>query len=301
MIISNKVSIHRVLTSTWRQFLAVILTCAAAWATVAYFDIDTEIPGLLPSVLGTALAFFIGFNNNQAYDRWWEARKIWGAIVNDSRTWARQIVQYPDRTANPENVHLLIKTAVYRHLAFLYALKQNLRGTSTNDYRRFLSETDTTYLETQSNKANAILNLQSKALHEMYCDDIIEGFRFAELNKMLINFTDETGKSERIANTVFPTTYNYYTRIFIWTFIVFFTLVTAQSIGAWSVLAGALTGYVFLTTQKIGQSLLNPFDDIHTGIALNQITRTIEINMLETLGETDIPAPVTSVNGEYIM
>jgi putative membrane protein len=164
-----------------------------------------------------------------------------------------------------------------------------------------LNEKDKAYLATQSNKANALLNLQTEDLNDLYRTEIVDGFRFAELNKMLINFCDEMGKSERIANTVFPTTYNYYTKIFIWIFIVFVTMVTAQSIGAWSILAGTMIGYVFLTTHKIGLSLLNPFEEIASGIPLNQITRTIEINMLEALKEEHIPAPVKSVNGEYIM
>ena len=128
-----------------------------------------------------------------------------------------------------------------------------------------------------------------------------DGFRFSEMNKMLVNFSDEMGKSERIANTVFPTSYNFYNLIFIWFFIVFATLFTAQTAGSWSILAGTLIGYVFLTIHKIGLSLLNPFEDIPTGISLNQITRTIEINMLQTLKKNDIPSPIESVNGEYVM
>lgn len=302
MLLSEKIGIYRIISSTWKQFLANVLTCVAAYLLVGHFKIfPFEIPTLIPSILGTALAFFIGFNNNQAYDRWWEARKIWGALVNDSRTWARQIFYFANRTVNPRKVHLQIRTLVYRHIAFLYALKENLRKSTALEYKRYLSEEDITYLESNSNKANALLNLQTKDLHELYQSDIIEGFRFAELNKILINFCDEMGKSERIANTVFPTTYNYYTRIFIWIFIVFITMVAAQSMGAWSILTGTLIGYVFLTTHKIGQSLLNPFDEIATGTPLNQITRTIEINLLQTLKETEIPAPVKSADGEYIM
>jgi putative membrane protein len=84
-------------------------------------------------------------------------------------------------------------------------------------------------------------------------------------------------------------------------FIVFVTFVAAQTMGPWSILTGVLIGYVFLTIQKIGQSLLNPFEEIPSGIPLNQITRTIEINLLEMLGEVVIPKPVESINGEYIM
>lgn len=302
MIISKKVGLHRIISGTSKHFLINLGLCLATYLLFRLLDVpELEVPTLVPSILGTALAFFIGFNNNQAYARWWEARKIWGTLVNNSRTWARQILYFPDQELNPEEVRSKIRVAIYRHISFLYALKENLRKSGDKEYRKYLSDEDIVFIESESNKANAILTLQTKDLNHLYASNRIDGFRFIQLNKMLISFCDEMGKSERIANTVFPTTYNFYTRIFIWIFIVFVTVVTAETIGAWSILIGTLIGYIFLTTHKIGQSLLDPFEDITTGIPLNQITRTIEINLLETLKEREIPEPIKSVNGEYIM
>lgn len=109
------------------------------------------------------------------------------------------------------------------------------------------------------------------------------------------------GKSERIKGTVFPPTYNFYTRVFIWILIISTTFVITNMVGAWSILYGALIGYIFITIHSIGQSLLNPFEPVPTGISLDQITRTIEINLLETLGESEIPEPIVSVNNDYVM
>lgn len=302
MIISKKVGLHRIISGTWKHFLFNLGLCIITYLLFRLLDVpEWEIPVLVPSILGTALAFFIGFNNNQAYARWWEARKIWGSLVNNSRTWARQILFFPDRSLDIEEVRSKINVAVYRHISFLYALKENLRKSSDKEYKKYLSKEDIALIEAETNKANAILNLQTKDLNDLYASNVVDGFRFIELNKMLISFCDDMGRSERISNTVFPTTYNFYTRIFTWIFIIFITLATADMIGGWSILVGTLIGYVFITTHKIGQSLLDPFEDIATGIPLNHITRTIEINMLETLRETEIPEPVKSENGEYIM
>ena len=302
MIISNRISIHRIISGTWKYFLITILTCALTYLLYHYFiPNDFEIPTIVPSILGTALAFFIGFNNNQSYDRWWEARKIWGALVNDSRTWTRQVLFFLNSDADKEKHLPLLRRVIFRHISFLYALKQNLRKSTDNEYKKYISESDISVVSSESNKPNALLSLQTKDLNELYDSNVIDGFKFIELNKMLINFSDEMGQSERISNTVFPTSYSFYNHIFVWIFIVLVTLVTAQSIGAWSILAGTLIGYVFLTIHKIGQSLLNPFDNIPTGIPLNQITRTIEINMLQTLKEKVIPEQIKSVNSEYIM
>ena len=120
------------------------------------------------------MAFFIGFNNNQAYDRWWEARKIWGGIVNDSRSFARMVLTQIPSSNDPEDEISRMKK-----------------------------------------------RLQAIDLEYLYKNNYIDGFKYLEFNKMLINFTDLMGKSERIKGTVFPTTYRYYTYIFWGSFTIF--------------------------------------------------------------------------------
>ncbi|WP_274475130.1 bestrophin family protein [Mangrovimonas aestuarii] len=303
MLISKRVRLHTIVSGTWKLLILDLISCSGTYWIYSFFiSPHYEMPGLIPSVLGTALAFFIGFNNNQAYDRWWEARKIWGALVNDSRTWARQIIYFHHKEAlNKSEISMESRKMIHRHISFLYALKQALRKTSDNEYKKYLSENDIAYVEQESNKPNAILTIQTKELNQLYGENRFDGFKFIELNKMLVNFCDHMGKSERILNTIFPTTYNYYTRIFIWVFIVFVTMEVSESVGAFAIPIGTLIGYVFLTTHSIGQTLLNPFEDLPTGIPLNQITRTIEINLLETLGDSEIPEPVQPIDDEYVM
>ncbi|MCM5662742.1 bestrophin family protein [Galbibacter mesophilus] len=304
MLISKKVNLYRIFSGTWRYFLTEIIACVLAYFFFRYIDslqiFDTiVINSIIPTILGTALAFFIGFNNNQAYDRWWEARKIWGALVNNSRTWCRQVLFYIEDLNDVDPTEK--KILVHRHIAFVYALNESLRDSNAKDYRKYLSKNDIEIAEKESNVPNAILNIQTEHLNDLYKKGAVDGFKFMELNEMLINFCDEMGMSERIKNTVFPTTYNFYTRLFIWIFIVCVTWSSVDDMGAWSIIAGILVGYIFLTTHKIGMALLNPFENIPTGVSLDQITRTIEINLLEALKEKDIPEPLASVNGEYIM
>jgi putative membrane protein len=304
MIITKKIRIKRVIIGTWKSALLVVLVCTVSYffSKLIFQDVN-DLPAVIPSILGTALAFFIGFNNNQAYDRWWEARKIWGALVNDSRSWARQINAYlsvPDGQPK-ENLIEKKRAAIFRHIAFLYALKGNLRNENIDDFGKYISQQELETIKRQSNIHNAILNIQSSELEALYRDNWIDGFRFIELNKMLISFSDEMGKSERIKNTVFPPTYNFYTRVFIWVMMISTTFVVADVVGAWSIFYGALIGYIFIVIHHIGQALLNPFENVPSGISLDQITRTIEINLLESLNESEIPEPIKIVNNEYIM
>lgn len=303
MIISNKISFKRVLSGTWQHLIFDFLTCILTYYLYEHIiKAEFQLPALVPTILGTALAFFIGFSNNHAYDRWWEARKVWGGLVNDSRSWARQVIYLTNATPllNEDALEKLRHKLIHRHIAFIYALKQKLRKSSTDEYRKYLKEEEIEKIKHRKNIANGILDLQVEDLNQMFTNNTIEGFRFLELNDLNVKFCDGMGKSERIANTVFPVTYAFYTRIFIWIFIVSITMVAADHIGKWSIIVGALVGYIFLTTHKIGGTLMNPFDEIDSGIALDQISRTIEIDMLETMGEKDLPEPITNQGKQVV-
>ena len=303
MLIVTNIRLSRILRNTWQIDIIMILSCTAAYLVREFLiKHHFELPSIIPTVLGTAIAFFVGFNNNQAYDRWWEARKIWGALVNDSRSWARCVTTYitPEGAGNSEFTALK-NSMVRRHIAFLYALKANLRGAVDETYHQYLSDEDVIELKAHTNVPNAILTLQSRDLQNLSKKDMIDGFRFMEMNQLLIKFSDEMGMSERIKNTIFPTTYNYFTKVFIWLFVVSLTLVISQHAGLWSIFLGWLVGFVYVSTQINGMSLVNPFENNSSAIPLNQITRTIEINLLEMIGADKIPKPVKPINGEYIL
>lgn len=304
MIITHNIRLGRIVTGTWKNTIMVAFTCSMAFFLYWYFiQYHFEMPSIVPTILGTALAFFIGFNNNQAYDRWWEARKIWGSLVNSSRTWARNIILLPTATEQIKGQHLQLmkEYTVKRHIAFLYALKEKLRGTDQEEYKKYLIQSDLDLIKEESNKHNAILSLQTMELKSWKRDGLIDGFEFLELNAEITRFCDEMGKSERIKNTVFPTTYNYYTKMFIWLFNIAFTLAVAPTVGWRAIIFGTIVGYVFHTIHFIGQTIMDPFEDMPPGVPLDQITRTIEINLLEMIREEHIPAPVSPINDEYVM
>jgi putative membrane protein len=303
MLIVQNIRLSRILRNTWQIDIIMIISCTGAYLAREFLiKHHFELPSIIPTVLGTAIAFFIGFNNNQSYDRWWEARKIWGALVNDSRSWARCIVTYISVNGMEEQQFEELKDRmVRRHIAFLYALKANLRSAVDENYHKYLSEKDLSEISSHTNIPNAILTLQSRDLQQLSTDGGIDGFRFIEMNQLLVKFSDEMGMSERIKNTIFPTTYNYFTKVFIWLFVVSLTLVIGQYAGLWSIFLGWLVGFVYVSTQINGMSLVDPFENNSSAIPLNQITRTIEINLLQMIGAQDIPKPVKPINGEYVL
>ncbi len=303
MLIKKHISLQFTIRNSWRNLLYVFIASVLSY-TVNYLYLDefVDTPTMIPTILGTALAFFIGFNNNQAYDRWWEARKIWGMIVNTSRSWARQWLHYSTVSDQlPMDVLKRLRIgAIHRQVAFVYSLKESLRGTSKMKHHKFLSKEEISRVDNESNTPNALLSEHARDLQFLYESGGVDGFRFQEMNRTLNAICDEMGKCERIKNTVFPPTYNYYTRIFVFIFVILEVLGTVNDIGLWSIVTGSMIGYIFLTTQAIGLALLNPFEMNPASLPLDQITRTIEINLFEMEGAVRIPKPIVPKGQEFI-
>lgn len=302
MLIKEKIRINQVIEGTWKSLIISFFDCSFAYLVNEFVLANYfTFPVFVPTILGTVLAFFIGFNNNQAYDRWWEARKIWGSLVNNSRSFAREILTFVNPKDSPEITQLKHKI-IKRHIAFLYSLKIKLRETEDDNLYKYISPEELEELAQHSNQYNGILLLQSEDITHLYNNGHIDGFQLIELNKMLTSFSDDMGKSERIKKTIFPTIYNFYSNYFILIFIYCVTMTIGNSIGFWAIIFGTLIGYIFYTIQAIGKMLVNPFDNNnHMGVSLDSITRTIEINLLEMISAPNVPKPIEPVNGEYIM
>jgi putative membrane protein len=190
MIITENIRLTRMLYFTWKTDVFLLACCIVSYIANQYLIASYfMLPTFVPTLLGTALAFFIGFNNNQAYDRWWEARKIWGALVNESRTWARNLLSYSTtEKSDDETLNYIQRTMILRHLAFLHALRFSLRGSTDDTYKKYLTVSDIKKVENKNNIHNAILSLQSQDLQYMYEKGYINDFRFIQLNQNITEF-----------------------------------------------------------------------------------------------------------------
>lgn len=303
MLITHHLRLARILKTTWKVDILLVFTCTLVFLIHEYLLPQVvKIPAAIVTLLGTALAFFVGFYNNQAYNRWWEARIIWGALVNDSRSWARNVISYiTPGNLQDESVKAMKHKLVLRHLAFVYSLQDALRKKPDSYFEMYLSQEDLAKVRLETNIPNAILTLSANDLQQLSSGKSIDEFRFMQMNNFLTAFTDHMGKSERIRNTVFPTSYIYFTQLFIWVLVIFVTLILADTIGSWSIPVGWIIGAVFHITHQNGMALVDPFDEVPTGIPLNQISRTIEINLLQMLAVKEIPEPVKPINEEYVL
>ena len=305
MLLKKNLGLHRIFLITWKTDLVMLILTSLAYVVDRYAFPEIFVPPSVAALMGTALAFFIGFNNNQAYGRWWEARIIWGGFINDSRTLCRNLIAYlkaDGRDDQGKTKTEITREIVYRHIGFLYLLKDSLRKINTGDHKKYLSEEDFRKISGMKNGYNAIMDIQFRQLGALYQEGMIDGFQFAVINSTLTNISNDMGRSERINNTVFPPTYIYFTELFIYLLAILITLTTVQTIGPWSIFFGWIIGFVYHTTHINGLSIMNPFEMLPSSIPLSSITRTIEINLLESLGINEIPPPEPAYeNGEYIL
>ncbi len=234
-----------------------------AWSTLVatvfmYFHWNwMEIPIAPITIIGTAVAFYIGFKNNQAYDRLWEARKIWGAIVNDSRTWGASINAYISNLFvegskySEEEIYAYKKTLIYRHIAWLYALRSQLLlptqwehisqsglvaktteqrmktfgvgllddDNTEKQLRTFLVDCDYDRLINYKNTATQIIEQQSQDLAMLREKDLLDDFRQTQLQGFLKDFYTHQGKCERIKKFPLPRQYASMSVIFVGIFI----------------------------------------------------------------------------------
>lgn len=287
-------------------------------------------------LVGTALAFYLGFKNNASYDRLWEARKIWGAIVNGSRSFAAALFGFVNNThdefdTDEAALHNIRRRLIFRHLAWLTCLRYQLRtprkwehteeAEQFNNYfpdlktperhepqdtvlRQYLSDDDLAQLEGKSNKATQLLRLQALDLQSLREQRLIDAYQHVELQKFVSAMYDEQGKSERIKNFPFPRQYATVPLLLVklMSLILPFALIREfETMGPYHVwLAIPFNGiitWVFILMEMIGDYSENPFEGTYNDVPISAISRGIEIDLKEMLGEPDVPEPMQPVNG----
>ena len=288
------------------------------------------LPWTVVALLGTATAFIVGFKNTQTYSRTWEARQIWGSILNSSRAWGIMCRDYMDDVKAS-------KELIYRHFAWLTALRYQMReskawesthkvynkeymayysipekeSTLELELAKYIPAEEVLQIMATKNKAVQLLGLQSKAIKELYDQGILDNFRFLEMHKLITTLYDHQGKSERIKNFPYPRQFATVSSMFVKLFCIMlpFSMLKDfdklnENIGGimqgqmvWLVIPfSMLISWVYTSLEQVGESTENPFEGSANDVPISQMSRTIEIDMREMLGETDLPPALQPKN-----
>lgn len=255
-----------------------------------YEKVIPPMPIGIPAFLGTAISVILSFKINQSYDRWWEARKVWGSIVNDSRTLVLQL-----QTFIKDESSALIRQMAMRQIAWSYALAYSLRKVELGrEVEKYLKTHDYNELKNHENKPLAILQMHSRDLRSLREEDGVDPIRQVQMDSTIVRLTDSMGKAERINTTVFPTTYRLFLSGIIYLFIVTLSISLRETEIWFELPLIVLLSMTFLLLQKTAYHLQDPFRNRPSDTSVLAISRTIEINLLQLIGEKEVPAQMVS-------
>ncbi|MDP1800088.1 MAG: bestrophin family ion channel [Bacteroidota bacterium] len=291
MLLNKKISIFAFIKQIKFDIAAILSYSIIVGIADQYsFLAKISIPIGVTSVIGTALSLLLAFRTSQAYERWWEARGVWGAIVNDSRTLIRQLIQFTPQDSNNKK---MVEKFADRQIIWCYALGESLRKLP-------FSKKVQDYLDTQKitekNIPNAILNQHSDALSQL---DISE-FKQVQIDITLGRLCDAMGKCERIKNTVFPKSYSLLVHFLIYVFATLLPFGLDDKYVTIEIFLTTLLPLIFIAIERTAIILQDPFENAPTDIPMTSLATTVEINIKEMTGNENLPTQENS-KSFYIM
>jgi putative membrane protein len=283
--------------------LAVVLVVAIAvtYAQDHFHFLKTTITVVPFSLVSVALGIFLGFRNNASYDRYWEGRKLWGSLVNGSRNLSRQALLYVNVAPgeDPGSVPTAVRTAVHHTIAFVHALRMHLRGgIDWQELAEHLPEHELARLKGHQNVPIEILAGISRQLRAAHAAGQLHAYHLPQLDQTLCQLTDIQGACERIRNTPIPHSYTVLIHRCVAIYCLGLPFGLVDAIGNWTPAVALFVAYAFLGLDAVGDEIEDPFGSDPNDLPLSTLSRTIELNLRQSLGETErLPKVFQPVDG----
>ncbi|AMR33063.1 hypothetical protein A0256_17390 [Mucilaginibacter sp. PAMC 26640] len=289
MLLKDNIPVNYVLGKIKKELFLVAAYAFLIAGFHHYFpQLRISIPIAVPSILATIISLLLAFRSNQAYDRWWEARGIWGAIVNDSRSLTRQLITFLDAGDSTHEKNQFLKRFVKRQIGWCYSLSQTLRG--QNGYIRsidFLVEEEIKYSRRFTNMPNSLLKLHGLDLQLAYKNGWLNDYQQVQIDATLVRLCDAMGKCERIKNTIFPSTYSLYIHFCLYLFITLLPFGMIEYFGIFEVPLIIAIAAAFLLVEKMAIHLQDPFENRPSDTPTTAISQTIERDLKQMLNDSN--------------
>ena len=291
MIVTATPRLAQIVTEVWKPLVILFLWDVAV--TTVWLTVGFRAPTLPLTLFGTALALFLGFRDNSAYQRWWEGRVLWGAMINASRSLARQTRSFLPR----EDAHDLRRTLVLRQVAYVNALRCQLRRQDADaEVLRFLSRGEAEPALARTNTANGILDGTARRIDDARRRGWIDTVQQARMESTLVDIANAQGGMERLKNTPLPNQYRFFPTFFTQLFCTLLPIGLVDTLEVATPLGSTVAGLMFLAVLRVGDDLVDPFANTIHDVPLSAMCRTIEIDLLQAIGETPQP-PLVPVKG----
>ncbi len=306
MLLKNKIPVNYTFGKIKYEVFFILAYSVSVWILYHNFHFDRiAIPLSVPAILGTVISLLLGFRSNQAYDRWWEARHIWGAIVNDSRSLTRQVMSFMDKEYKDDELIAFRQRIVNRQIAWCYSLGQHLRGSDAmKGLDKWLSQEEMDYISGYTNKPAALLALHGRDINIALASGWVNRYQQVELDRTISRLCDAQGKCERIKNTVFPSTYSMYIHFSLLLFIGLLPFGLINYFGVAEILAVTGISACFLLIEKMAIHLQDPFENKPTDTPVTTIAGNIEQDLKQMMHEpyyAPAPALVSAAESYFVM
>ncbi|MFA6083875.1 bestrophin family protein [Mucilaginibacter sp.] len=234
------------------------------------------------TLFGFVLALFLGFRNNVSYDRFWEGRKLWGALLNDTRSLARQALTLPEKPGELESARPFVLLLI----AFTYALKHQLRHTDpSGDLQKRLNGEQFALIKEARFKPILIMKLMAQWVQQARQEKRLDTIQQSCFDQNFDKLSDIVGGCERIQSTPMPYSYRVllHRTIYLYCFLLPFGLV--DSLQWLTPFLVVFIAYTFVAFEAIADEIEQPFGKEPNDLALNAMCRMIESTLLEMIGE----------------
>jgi len=291
MIVDATPRLKHMAGEVWRPLLVLFLWDVIV--TGVYYFHSFHAPALPLTLFGTVLALVLGFRDNSAYQRWWEGRVLWGAMINASRNVVRMARNYlPDVEAKD-----LQRTIALRQIAYVHALRCQLRRLEPGpDVLRFLSAAEAEPALARRNPANGLLDGTGERFADARGRGWIDTIQQSAVERVLVDIANAQGGMERLKNTPLPNQYRFFPSFFTRLFCVLLPIGLVETLGLATPIGSTIAGLMFLAVLQIGDDLVDPFSNTLHDLPLNAMCRTVEIDLLQAIGDP-APEPLQPVKG----
>jgi putative membrane protein len=296
MILEYKIPARYLFSIVKYELVLVLLVGVTTHFTaISFANSLPDMPLAIPAFLGTSISVLLSFKMNQSYDRWWEARKVWGAIVNDSRSLVIQLQSF----LHADHAHI-IKRIAYRQIAWCYALGRSLRGhNNLENLDHLISSAELAQISKQDHQPLAILQATTRDLQALRSGNTLDIRSHIHIQETITRLTDSMGSAERIRRTVFPSTYRLVLHFIIYLFVITLAIALKEINNILVIPLLLLISIGFFFIEKIAYHLQDPFRNRPSDVPVTNISETVEKNIRQLLDEA--AAPNTAGTGIYYL
>ena len=291
MIVASSPRLNRIIAEVWKP-----LTLLFVWdviVTVTYYVLPFKAPSLPLTLFGSVLALFLGTRANSAYARWWEGRSLWGLMINASRNISREARNF----LPAEEAQDLRRTIVLRQIAYVNALRCQLRKQPVDEQvLKYLSRGEAEPALARTNIANGLLDGTGRRIDDARRAGLIDTIQQTRMESTLVDIANSQGGMERLKNTPLPNQFRFFPTLFTHVFCILLPIGLVETLGFATPLGSTVAGLMFLAVLAIGDDLVDPFANTVHDLPLTAMCRTIEIDLLQSIGD-EAPPPLTPVKG----